>query len=169
MTELEPPTRGDYRRVWALALVSVVVLAGVGLLRVFVPPAFGPRVNIRWADDVDDAARVDLEWLLKLLAGEQREGTTWLYDLGDPTPSGIKELIAHPSVADTFHIDRKLGTVSKDAPQGTTRIAHGRLSMWRDSPLFNWLTRLSLSVLAVSALWLAMTGRAARKSATLPE
>ncbi len=168
VTELEPPTRGDYRRIWALALVSVVVLTSVEVLRVFVPPAISPRVNIRWAEGVDDAARVNFERLLKLSAGEWREGTTWMYDLGDPTPSGVRELIAHPSVEDTFHIDRRLDIVSRDAPRGTTRIADGHLSMWRDSPLFNWLTRLSLSVLAISALWLATTGRAARESATPP-
>lgn len=148
------PTGRDRRWICGFALVSVVTLAATGALRVFVLPAVSPRVNIRWADRVDDAARVELERRLKLYAGEQREGTTWMYDLGDPTSRGIDALITHPAVADTFHINRSRGTVSSDAPRGTTRIGRGPLSIWRDSPVLSWVVRLALSLLAVSAVWL---------------
>ena len=165
MTGFEAPTRRDYRWICAFALISVVTLTAAGFLRFFVLPVISPRVNIRWADTVDDAARVDLERRLKLFAGEQREGTTWTYDLGDPSSRGVKALIADPAVADTFHINRSRATVSSDAPRGTTRIGQGRLSIWRDSPVLNWVVRLALSILAVSTAWLASSAtRGMRRS-----
>jgi hypothetical protein len=131
-----------------------MALAAVGLVRLLVPPAVAPRINVRWADGVSDADRDRLESRLRLVAAEQREGTTWVYDLADPSWRGVRALVAEPAVADTHYVNRRLGIVSSDAPAGTTRIARGALSQWRDSPAAGWIVRLSLCFFVVSGLWL---------------
>jgi hypothetical protein len=152
----------DHRRIRGLAIGSLIVLAAAGAVHVSVPPALAPRVNVRWADSVTDAERARLESRLQLFAGELREGTTWAYDLGDPSVGGVRALVTEPSVADTHYVNRRLGTVSSDAPAGTTLIARGVLSRWRDSPAAPWAARLSASCLIVSALWLLINARGRR-------
>jgi hypothetical protein len=153
-------TRRDCRQVGMLAVISALTLAAIGFLDMFVPPSVAPRVNIRWADGVSESARVDVEHQLKLVAGEHIEATTWAYDLADPSREAIEAIVTHPSVADTHHIDRSRRTLSSDAPLGSTRI-RGGLSRWRDAATVPWLTRFASSVLIVSGLWLATTGRPA--------
>ncbi len=150
----------DRRQVGALALASMLVLAFTGYLDVFVAPAFAPRVYVRWRGGVSDTARAQNERQLKLLAGEPYEGTTWAYDLADPSAQAIGAIVAHPSVEDTGNIDRVRLTVIDDTRFGRTRI-HGGLSRWRDAPLVPWLIRLASSFLLLSGLWLGTTGRPA--------
>ena len=160
VTDTPHPTRQDCRHVGALALASMLVLAAVGYLNVFVAPAFAPRIYVRWVEGISDTARAGNERQLKLLEGERLEGTTWAYDLADPSPQAIGAIVAHPSVADTGNINRSRLTVSDDTRFGKTRI-RGGLSQWRDAPLIPWLTRLASAFLVVSGLWLATTGRPA--------
>jgi len=160
VTHTPSPTRRDCRQVGALALASILVLAAVGYLNVFVAPAFAPRVYVRWVEGVSDAARAGYERQLKLLEGERQEGTTWAYDLADSSPQAIGAIVAHPSVADTGNINRSRLTVADDTRFGKTRI-RGGLSRWRDAPLVPWLTRLAWSFLVLAGLWLATTGRPA--------
>jgi hypothetical protein len=160
MTRTPSPTRRDCWHVAALALASIVVLAAVGCLKVFVGPGFAPRVYVRWVEGISDTARAGNEQQLKLLKGEPLEGTTWAYDLVDPSPQRIRAIVAHPLVADTGNIDRSRLTISDDTRVGTTRI-RGGLSRWRDAPLIPWLTRLASASLVLSVLWLATTGRSA--------
>jgi hypothetical protein len=156
------PAAPDHRRIRRLAIGSLVALAAVVALRLVVPPEIAPRVNVRWADGVGDEDRVRLESRLQLLAGERREGSTWAYDLVDPSWSGIRALVGEPAVADTHYVNRRFGIVSSDAPAGTTRIARGPLSQWRDSPVAAWAVRLSLSFLIVSGAWLLVHARGRR-------
>jgi hypothetical protein len=128
-------------------------------VRLLAPPSIVPRINVRWSDNVTEADRVRLETDLRLLAGEQREGTTWTYDLGDPSWRGVRRLIAEPTVADTHYLNRRFGLVSRDAPEGTTRLSAGALSRWRDSAIAGWTLRLSLALFVVSTAWLAINGR----------
>jgi hypothetical protein len=141
-----------------LALTSALTLAAIGFLDAFVPPSLAPRVNIRWADGISDAARIEIERQLKLVAGEHVEATTWTYDLADPSQQAIAAIVTHASVADTHHIDRSRRTLSADVNLGRTRI-RGGLSRWRDVATVPWLTRFASSVLIVAGLWLATTGR----------
>jgi hypothetical protein len=157
-----PPTPRDRRQVGTLALSSILVLAFIGYLDVFVPPAFAPRVYVRWKAGVSDAARAQNERELTLLAGEPYDATTWSYDLGDPSRHAIGALVAHGSVEDTGNIDRLRLTVADDTRVGRTRI-HGGLSLWRDAPIVLWLTRLASSFLVLSSLWLGTTGRSLRR------
>jgi len=90
--------------VTALACWVVAALA-YGAVR----QTFGPRpvyVNVRWATDVDDAARQRLERRFGLADGEHREGTTWGYALLDRSRTNIRALVEDPAVADTHQIHR---------------------------------------------------------------
>jgi hypothetical protein len=155
-----PLTREDRRHVGLLALASLLALALVWGVPLVVAPAFAPRVNVRWAEGVDEAARTNAERQLNLLAGAQLDGRTWAYDLADASPQAVAAVVAHPSVEDTHHIDRSSRVVTADAPQGTTRI-RGGLSLLREAILAPWVSRFAWSVLIVSALWLATAGRSA--------
>jgi hypothetical protein len=155
---IEPPTVRDRRQVGALALSSILVLAFIGYLHVFVPPAFAPRVYVKWKASASETVRTQIERELKLLAGEPYDATTWSYDLGDSSRQAIAALVAHGSVEDTGNIDRVRMTVADNARVGRTRI-HGGLSLWRDARAVPWLTRLASSFLVLSSLWLATTGR----------
>jgi hypothetical protein len=159
---IEPPMLRDRRQVAALALSSVLVLALIGCLHLFVPPAFAPRVYVRWRAGVSETARTEIERELKLLAGEPYDATTWSYDLGDPSRQAIGALVAHRSVEDTGNIDRARLTVIDDTRAGRTRV-HGGLSLWRDAPFVPWLTRLASSFLVLSIVWLVTTGRSPRR------
>jgi hypothetical protein len=151
------PTSRDRRRIRGLAIASLIALAAVAWAWLVIPPAVAPRINVRWADGVSDAQRLQLESRLQLYAGEQRDGATWAYDLGDPSWRGVRRLIADPAVADTHHVNRRFRIIASDAPAGTTRLSGGALSRWRDSAMRVWVVRLSLSFLFVSVCWLFVT------------
>jgi hypothetical protein len=154
-----PPTRQDRRRIGVVALVCLLGLTVIASLSLFVPSAYAPRVNVRWAEGVDDTTRRDGERALNLLAGAHVDGRTWAYDLGDASPEAIAGVIAHPSVEDTHYIERSRRVVSAEAPQGTTRV-RGGLSLLREAALVPWVGRLAWCVLIVSVLWLVTTGMA---------
>ena len=153
----------DRRLIRGLAAASLLALVGLALLRVFAPPVIAPRVNVRWAPGVSASARTALEERFRLFVGELREGTTWAYDMGDPSPSAVGALIRHPAVEDTSRVYRRLGIVAFDAPRGTTRLRGGVLSALRDSPMFEWLTLFCSAALLSSTMWLALTSRVARQ------
>jgi hypothetical protein len=153
----ELPTVRDRRQVGALALSSILALAFIGCLHVFVPPAFAPRVYVQWKPGVDETARVQNERELKLLAGEPYDATTWSYDLGDSSRQAIGAIVAHGSVEDTGNIDRQRLTVADSSRVGRTRI-HGGFSVWRDASVVWWLTRLASAFLVLSSVWLLTTG-----------
>jgi len=148
----------DLRQVAALALSSILVLAFMAYLEMFVPSALAPRVYVRWKADVSEAARGQSERELKLVAGEHSEGTTWAYDLTDDSPQAIRALVRHRFVEDTGNIDREHLTVVDDSRVGRTRI-HGGLSVLRHSLVATWLNRLAYSFLFLCGLWFVTTGR----------
>jgi hypothetical protein len=150
--------RRDERGVRILAIAGALLLALTVLIRALVPGAAAPRVNIRWAAALTDPERRDLERELRLLDGERLDGTTWAYDLGDPSPVTVQAIVVHPSVADTHYIDRANGTVAVDAPAGRTRI-RGGLSIVRDALIFAWLQRFSAAVLIICVAWLGVNTR----------
>jgi hypothetical protein len=146
-----------------LAAASLAAVVAIGLIFAFAPRSVAPRINVRWADSADENTRLRLEHDFHLFAAEHREGTTWAYDLGDPSPEGIRKIVDDPRVADTHQIDRSRYRVSADAPFGRTRI-RGGLSAWRDAPALSALFRFSISCLAISSLWL-LTDRSAHSGA----
>jgi hypothetical protein len=73
---------------------------------VIVAPPSRPRVNVRWRNDVDEAARRDLERGHELLNPLHHEGTTWSYELTHTDTAHIGALVTDPAVDDTNGIDR---------------------------------------------------------------
>jgi hypothetical protein len=153
------PTPRDRRHVVIVASTTTLVLALIGSLNLFSAPSFAPRVHVRWVPGLSDIARAEHERQLKLVAGEHLEGETWAYDLADSSSPGVQAIVGDRSVADTNDIDRARGTVSVDAPNGTTRIGSDALGPLREAPFVPWLTRFAFSLLGLSGLWLLTTGR----------
>jgi hypothetical protein len=63
-------------------------------------------VHVRWQASVDASERQRLEARLRLADGERLAGSTWRYDLVDPSPNAIRALVLDPAVEDTHYIDR---------------------------------------------------------------
>jgi len=74
-------------------------------LAVVRPPA-DRRVNIRWADGIDEADRWRLEAKYGLRRPAHDEESTWSYVLSDESREGIAAVVDDPLVADTHGIDR---------------------------------------------------------------
>jgi hypothetical protein len=145
----------DRGRVLVFAAVSGVMLASSVTIRLSTPSPLAPRVHVRWANDVSDGVRGQLEARFGLVAARHREGSTWEYDLSEPSASTIHALLNHPAVADTHYIDRSSGTLVPDAPRGTTLLARRPMSRWVHSPLFDWFIAFWISSFVVSWVWLA--------------
>jgi len=156
------PSLSNSRRVRYLALVSLFVFACAVGARL-TAPARAPRVNIRWTVGVSDQMRVDLERQFRLAAGQRRDGTTWAYDLADPSPAVVSALVHHPAVADTHEIERALGVVSPGAPRGATRLGRHVLGAWVESRPVAWLAEWSVWSALISGVWLASSRRARTK------
>jgi hypothetical protein len=109
--------------------VAVICAVAALSLSLAARVASGPRgalVHVRWAASVDASARQKLEARFRLADGEHLEGSTWRYDLVDPSPDTIRALVRHPAVADTHHIDRSrfaLDNAERTVRRG--RIAYG--------------------------------------------
>ena len=59
-------------------------------------------MNVRWASQVSDAERTELEHRFSLSHGELREGTTRHYELLDSSRSNIAAIIEHPAANNRF-------------------------------------------------------------------
>jgi hypothetical protein len=79
------------------------------------PPA-DRRVNVRWAEGVDDESRVRLEAQHGLLKPEHVEGSTWSYVLANEDREPLARLVDDPAVADTHGIDRAARKVDISEP-----------------------------------------------------
>ncbi len=92
-------------------LKSVVVFvacgaATAGILAAILPARPAP-INIRWRPDVSASQRAALEQRFHLADGGSTEGTTWSYQLTDPSFLNIRAIVRDPSVDDTAHIHRR--------------------------------------------------------------
>ena len=146
--------RGRRVGVLATAATSAVVLLAIIVFRSLVLSPVAPRINIRWTAELTDAGRIEKERTFTLVAGEHREGTTWTYDLGDPSPANVTALIHDPAVADTLHVDRVRSIVAEDAPRGTTRLEARGPGAWRDSLLVEWVAIVCGITLFAAGIWL---------------
>jgi hypothetical protein len=142
-------------------VASIIMLTAIGLVRASAPP-FAPRVNVRWADGISDARRLQFERSLALLNGQRQGSRTRQYDLTDVTPSAVRALVDHPAMQDTRYIDRASGVVSAEAPLGTSRLADGAVAGLMRSPLFDWVVSFWVAALAVSGAWLVSAEHARR-------
>ena len=94
-----------YRLILAGLLLWTIAAVSYGVVRL----TFGPRpvyVHVRWASEVDEAARQRLEGQYHLTQGEPRDGRTWGYALVDLSRDNIRALVGNASVEDTHQIHR---------------------------------------------------------------
>lgn len=66
----------------------------------------GPKINVRWAPDVDDAAREAVEGRFHLSEEGQPDGRTRRYELLDSSRANVEALLTNPAVEDTAGLDR---------------------------------------------------------------
>jgi hypothetical protein len=81
------------------------------------------QIRIRWAADIDSAARRELESRFSLRGGSDEGGGTWQYELGDPGSANVAAILREPRVADTNGIDRARGVV-------TARVHEPNVDAW---------------------------------------
>jgi hypothetical protein len=130
---------------WIAVVSCAVVMVCLPIIARLAAGPPGAVVHVRWADSVDPFARQKLEARFRLADGEQLGGSTWRYDLLDPSRGNIRGLVREPAVADTQHIDRSGFTLidtTRTARRG--RIAHGDL-------LVTAADRLALALPAIAA------------------
>ena len=135
------------------------MLSGAALVRLLVAPPYAPRVHVRWVEGLSDDERMALERQLSLAAGSRREGTTWEYDLVNPSTQAGVALVKHPAVEDTHYIDRAHGEVTADAPLGTTLLPERSAGAWIHSRLFDWFISFWVAALFLSSVWVANSAR----------
>ncbi len=109
------------RRSWNAAfLLTVAVLSwGTSLYILRLHRLIGPArqpINIRWTPDTSDRARQAAEATLHLQGGESLEPGTWVYHLQDHSQEALRQIVTHPLVADTAHINRQAFRIVIDAP-----------------------------------------------------
>jgi len=67
----------------------------------------GPKINVRWAPDVDDAAREAAEARFHLLPEGQPDGRTRRYELLDPSRENVEAMLTNAAVEDTAGLNRE--------------------------------------------------------------
>lgn len=139
-------------------VAGVVCLAIAAVAYSALHIARGPEpifMRVRWAPDVDDAARKETEQRYGLSQAEQLEGRTWGYTLTDLSSINIRALVSDPAVEDTQDIDRAAFRASPGAARRPRPESDSML------PLALWgATALGLFV-GLTAVGVGLIGRAA--------
>lgn len=91
-------------QVLGAAFLAISLFSGLALLLLL--PHQPITIHVRWTPDADAYRRPALEQQLKLGAGRRSEGTTWVYQLDDPSTNDIRAIVTHPDVEDTAHLNR---------------------------------------------------------------
>ena len=156
------PRDRERRQVRYLALASGAILVAVSAMRIG-EPELAHRVNVRWAPGVSADERISLERRFSLALPSHDEGSTWTYDLGDPSQATIFGLLRHPAVEDTHGINRQAGVVERDAPLGTIRLGSYPLGAWTASEPVTWLGLCSGWATFLSVAWLVINRDSAKR------
>ena len=125
-----------------------------------VAPA-GP-VNVRWAEEADDAARRDREARYGLTAGVGLGSRTWRYVLTNYEAGNVRALIKDGLVEDTAGIDREAARV----PLKRSLVP----GIFNEQNALAWFYYLTLLVPVVALVWVGAewrTGRVARPEAAV--
>ena len=145
--------KGIRQRLVALAVVTAGFIAFSALSAVIlsiVLPSHPVRIHVRWGPDVTEPRQRDLERQFQLIDGRPVDGTTWAYQLAEPSAANIRALVQHRDVDDTAYLHR-------------TRF---RPAFAVDRPRQVRVYSIGLGILGAALLFLAMTApnrvRAAR-------
>ena len=84
----------------------------------FAPIGQGPVVNVRWEDEVSDAAIAAAEARHHLTRLDLNSPRSWQYELSRWSASDLERLVTDPAAADTQGIDRASYTLQVPAPEG---------------------------------------------------
>ncbi len=76
----------------------------------------GQHVNVRWAPSASDEDRLGLERAFGLVQGERGAERTWRYLPTERSRENLSQLVNHPLVEDTDHIDRAAFRIRLDRP-----------------------------------------------------
>jgi hypothetical protein len=101
-------------RVCLITLAWLLSIAALALHVSYWPPP--ATVNIRWSSVTSDADRIRIEQQLRLRAVELLDGRTWLYEVEDRSRENLGQLVSHPNIEDTHHIDRAALRLQLDEP-----------------------------------------------------
>lgn len=82
------------------------------------------RVNIRWAEGLDDDRRGEMTTWYGLEEGAHVSGRTWRYVLTDSSQGNILSLLADPGIEDTHGIDRTRSTTAHAAESPLEHRSH---------------------------------------------
>ena len=116
-----PQARSIASSLSSLLIAPVDVRIDRSLPLLAVDPPAERRVNVRWAERVDDTARREREVRYGLTAGAHREGRTWSYILADREAGNVRALVEDRLVEDTAGIDRGAFRVDREPWRWLTR------------------------------------------------
>ncbi len=142
-----------------------------------IAPPSGPRINVRWADDVSDEARRALEQSRGLVSPRQTDGSTWSYVPLNIERPDIRTLINDPAVLDTHGINRPAQQLDNEIPFYLAlerrysilrvRLAPGVFSRGNARAWFYDLTVLTPIVASLLVAWLLWSNRIDRSEASV--
>src|SRR4029453_6902146 len=94
---------------WEIAAGILALLIAAPFVLTTEPPApsQGWHINVRWAPNVTDPRRHELETTFGLLLPQPHAERTWVYRLPNPPPPNIRALVMASEVEDTQGIDRQ--------------------------------------------------------------
>lgn len=117
------------RRLSGLGTASLVCAVAAVSLPIAARVVAGPRgaiIDIRWQEATDTAARQQLEARFRLTDRLHLGGTTWQYDLVNPSRDILQAIVTHPDVDDTQDIDRvRFALNNADRTSRRSRFAAG--------------------------------------------
>jgi hypothetical protein len=123
------------------------------------------RTHVRWADDVEDAVRLEREQRYALTKSARTDDVhTWSYALANNAPENIRALVGDPLVVDTNGVDRNASRIPTESwGERTMRRFHSftRATLTQDNALA-WLYYATLLLPAVGALLLLIGWRSSQ-------
>ena len=118
------------------------------------------RTHVRWADEVEDAARLEREQRYALTKSARTDDVhTWSYELANNAPENIRALVGDPLVVDTNGVDRNTSRIPTESwGMRTMRqlLSFRRAALTQDNALA-WLYYATL-LLPVVGAWLLLIG-----------
>jgi hypothetical protein len=142
-----------------------------------IAPPSGPRINVRWADNLSDEARRALEQSRGLVSPVHTDGSTWSYVPLHIERADIRTLINDPAVLDTHGINRPAQQLDREIPFYLAlerrysilrlRLAPGVFSRGNARAWFYDLTVLTPIIASLVVAWLLWRNQIDRSKASV--